>query len=186
MSSTKKTTGWLVAATALLATTACGSDSTAGTTPEGWGTLKTPSVTVAHPPAFKEQGDAERNKFNAAAATLIEGGKTVGIITVQLGFTNADSAEEAAIGAEAGVALGSTLKGQEEIQVAGPNGTQEARRIDFEFTEKGDRVKGVIVTGLDAEKKAYAVRIDAVKGRLDDGDLKRIIDSVTVLKAANG
>jgi hypothetical protein len=182
MSSRTKPLRWLIASVAVLATAGCGADTQAGTAPEGWGTLRTPSVTVAHPPAFKEQSDADRNKHNAAAAALSEGGKTVGIITVQLDFTNADSAEEAAIGAEAGVALGSTLKGQKEIQVAGPDGKQEARRVDFEFTEKGDRVTGVIITGLDARKKAYAVRIDAVKGRLDDGDLSKIIDSVTVLK----
>ncbi|MER6994325.1 hypothetical protein [Streptomyces sp. NPDC000410] len=180
-----KTNGWLVAGVAALlaaVATGCGSGQETGAVPEGWGTLKTASVTVARPPSFTEQSDTERSKHNAAAATLSEGGKPVGMITVQLDFTEADSAEEAAIGAEAGIALGSTLKGQKEIQVVGPDGRQEARRIDFEFTEKGDRVAGVIVAGLDARKKAYAVRIDAVEGRLDDGDLKKIVESVTVLK----
>ncbi|MFD7221102.1 hypothetical protein ACFV9P_08800 [Streptomyces sp. NPDC059892] len=158
----------------------CGTDTTAGVVPEGWGTLKTPAVTVAHPPAFTPQSAGERSEYNAAAATLAAGGKDVGMITVQLDFTNADSVEEAAIGAEAGIALGSTLGKQREVEVAGPEGRTEARRIDFEFTEKGSRIKGVIVAGLDSAKKAYAVRIDAAKGRLGDGDLTKIIDSITL------
>lgn len=176
----RRTGGRLAAAVALLALAGCGSDQGAAVTPEGWGTLETPSVTVAHPPVFKEQGEAERSRFNAAAATLTEGGRAVGTITVQLGFTEADSVEEAAIGAEAGIALGSTLKGQRKITVAGPEGRQEARRIDFEFTRGPDRVRGVIVTGLDTARKAYAVRVDAVKGRLADDDLKKIVESVAV------
>lgn len=36
--------------------------------------------------------------------------------------------------------------------------------------------------GLDARDTAYAVRIDAAEGRLADGDLKRIVDSITVMK----
>jgi hypothetical protein len=179
--SSKKTrisAAWLVAAALL--TAGCGTQ-TGATTPEGWGTLRTPAVTVAHPPAFTPQSDARRSEHNAAAATRAEGGRAVGTITVQLDFTEADSAEEAAIGAEAGIALGSTLQGQREIRVAGPDGKQEARRIDFEFTQQGGtRVKGVIVAGLDARKKSYAVRIDAAKGGLADGDLKKIIDSITV------
>ncbi|MET7714770.1 hypothetical protein [Streptomyces sp. NPDC005407] len=166
--------------------TGCGSeDSAASTVPEGWKTLKTSSVSVSYPPGFAEQGDAERSKFNAAAATLTEAGKAVGMITVQLDFTNADSAEEAAIGAKAGVQLGSTLKGQRDVKVAG---TDDAKRIDFEFSStgkantppKGTRIGGVIVTGLDSKDKTFAVRIDAQKGKLDDADLKKIIDSVEV------
>ncbi|MEW1723581.1 hypothetical protein [Streptomyces sp. NPDC093109] len=166
-----------------------GDTGTSGALPEGWGTLRTPTVTVAHPPAFTPQSAADRSKYNAAAATLAEegkdgkdgkGGKNVGMITVQLGFTNAGTAEEAAIGAEAGIALGSTLKRQTKIEVNAPGGRAEARRVDFEFTEKGSRVEGVIVAGIDTAEKAYAVRIDAVKGKLSDGDLRRILDSITL------
>ncbi|MEV7421045.1 hypothetical protein [Streptomyces sp. NPDC091212] len=180
------------ACTALVTLTAgCGADTgtagtgggtgAGGTLPEGWGTLRTSALTVAHPPGFTPQSATERSKYNAAAATLSEGGEDVGMITVQLDFTDADSAEEAAIGAEAGIALGSTLGKQSEIEVAGPGGEkEEARRVDFEFTRKGSRVKGVIVAGIDTAKKAYAVRIDAVKGKLGDGDLRRILDSLTL------
>ncbi|MFD3519643.1 hypothetical protein [Streptomyces sp. NPDC058653] len=183
----------------LLLAAGCGSKAGAGEVPEGWGTLRTPAVTVAHPPAFEVQGAGERSKYNAAAATLSDESGTIGMITVQLDFTDADSVEEAAIGAEAGVALGSTLGKQEEIRVAGPDGDEEARRVTFEFTQKdsaegsgagtpggaldpkaGTRVAGVIVAGLDADDRTYAVRIDAVKGKLGKGDLKKIIDSITV------
>ncbi|MFJ1644294.1 hypothetical protein [Streptomyces sp. NPDC088258] len=180
---------WLAAAAASAAlvtlTAGCGTDTGGGTgaggTPEGWGTLRTTALTVAHPPGFTPRGAAERGEHNAAAATLTEGGEDVGMITVQLDFTRADSAEEAAIGAEAGVALGSTLGKQSGIEVTGPGGTkEEARRVDFEFTRKGSRVKGVIVAGIDTAKKAYAVRIDAVEGKLGDGDLRRILGSLTL------
>ncbi|MFJ9027792.1 hypothetical protein ACIRQP_04565 [Streptomyces sp. NPDC102274] len=180
----RRTPRWPAAAAACAAVVAlvagCGTDTTAGVVPEGWGTLKTSSVTVAHPPAFIAQSAGERSEYNAAAATLADGGKDVGMITVQLDFTNADSVEEAAIGAEAGIALGSTLGKQEKIEVAGAEGRTEARRIDFEFTEKGSRIKGVIVAGLDSAKKSYAVRVDAAEGRLGDGDLTKIIDSITL------
>ncbi|MEU7282589.1 hypothetical protein AB0A69_28000 [Streptomyces sp. NPDC045431] len=161
----------------------CGTGDTGGDgpVPEGWGTLKTRAVTVAHPPAFTPQGDAERSRHNAAAAVRTEGGKATGMLSVQLDFTNADSVEEAAIGAEAGIALGSTLGEQEEIEVAGPEGAREARRIAFAFTEKGTRYAGVIVAGLDAGKKAYAVRIDAAEGTLSDADVDRIVGSITVV-----
>nr|WP_066955651.1 hypothetical protein [Streptomyces lushanensis] len=155
-------------------------DTAAGVVPEGWDTLRTSAVTVAYPPAFTAQSDAERSEHNAAAATLTEDGRSVGMITVQLDFTDADSAEEAAIGAEAGIALGSELGRQRKIAVAGPDGEEEARRAGFEFTQKGARYQGVIVAGLDSAGKAYAVRIDAARGTLDDGDLHRIIESITV------
>ncbi|MBT2365070.1 hypothetical protein J7E88_06995 [Streptomyces sp. ISL-10] len=177
----------LLAAAAAL-TTACGNGSAGVEVPEGWSELRTESVTVARPPEFKEQEAADRGKFNAAAATLEEGGRTVAMISVQLNYTDADSVEEAAIGAEAGIALGSTLKGQEDLRVAGPAKARDAKRIDFEFTStgeqgtpaKGTRVAGVIVAGLDADESTYAVRIDAAKGHLSDDDLKKIIDSITV------
>lgn len=136
----RRTSTVSVALAALLLVAGCGSDagsgSGSGAVPEGWGTLKTPAVTVAHPAAFEAQSAGERSKYNAAAATLSDESGTIGMITVQLDFTDADSVEEAAIGAEAGVALGSTLGKQEEIQVAGPDGGEEARRVNFEFTQK--------------------------------------------------
>ncbi|MGW0554726.1 hypothetical protein ACWDZ6_11070 [Streptomyces sp. NPDC002926] len=180
MRSRRKTAAAWLCAAALLAA-GCGTEK-AGRAPEGWGTLRTTALTVAHPPAFTPQGGAERGKHNAAAATLTAGGRAVGVITVQLDFTEADTAEEAAIGAEAGIALGSKLHGQRDVKVTGPDGREaEARRVDFEFSLRATRIKGVIVAGLDAAKKAYAVRIDAADGRLADEDLKKIIGSITVM-----
>lgn len=180
-------TGTTVLALGLL-TAGCGDDSATGTVPEGWGELTTPAVSVARPPAFGELGGAERGKHNAAAARLTEDGRTVGTITVQLDFTRADTAEEAAIGAEAGIALGARLEEQSDVEVHGPEAVRHAKRVDFTFASGGDagtpvkgtQVKGVIITGLDSEKKSYAVRIDAAKGSLSASDLDRIIDSITV------
>ncbi|MGW1889667.1 hypothetical protein ACWCP6_05300 [Streptomyces sp. NPDC002004] len=171
---------------AVLTLSGCGGDRQgAGSAPEGWGTLRTKGVDVSYPKGYVAQGAAERSKYNAAAAVRKEGGTTVSTITVQLNFTNADSAEEAAIGAEAGVQLGSTLGGTKGVKLAG---TDDAKRVDFEFSStgrdglppKGTRIKGVILTGLDSKKKTFAVRIDARKGALADNDLKKIIDSVQV------
>ncbi|MFE9556537.1 hypothetical protein ACFYMW_29425 [Streptomyces sp. NPDC006692] len=165
----------------------CGSDKAGGaaSVPDGWGTLKTPTVDVSYPKGYVAQSAAERSKYNAAAATRTESGITVSTITVQIGFTNADSAEEAAIGAEAGIQLGATLLNTTDVKVAG---TDTAKRVEFEFSStgedhlppKGTRIRGVIVTGLDSRKQAFAVRVDAQKGKLDDGDLEKIVKSVEV------
>lgn len=179
--------GLLTALTALLA--GCGdggSDSAA--VPDGWGTLRTKGVDVSYPKGsdgYREQSGADRSKYNAAAADRTENGRTVSIITVQLGFTQADSAEQAAIGAEAGIQMGASVKGDKDVKLAG---TDEAKRIDFSFKSagqdgdppKGTPVKGVILTGLDSSDKTFAVRIDAVAGKLSDADLARIIKSVEV------
>ncbi|TXS56675.1 hypothetical protein [Streptomyces sp. t39] len=176
-----------LAALALLVT-ACGNDPAGAPVPEGWQVMRTDSVEVARPPSFTEQGPGERSRYNAAAATLEEGGRTVATITVQLGFTNARTAEQAAIGAEAGIALGATVEGQRDVRVAGGEKVRDARRIDFAFTSSGEpgtpaegtRVDGVIVAGLDSADTAYAVRVDAAQGALSDADLKRILDSIAV------
>lgn len=188
----RRTARRALAAVVLLAgvslTAACGNGPAGAEGPEGWPQLSTDSVTVAHPPAFEEQGPGERSTFNAAAATLEEGGRTVAMISVQLDYTDADSVEEAAIGAEAGIALGATLGGQEDLRVSGPEKARDARRIDFTFTStgergtpaKGTRVAGVIVAGLDSHASTYAVRIDAAEGRLSPDELEKIIDSIAV------
>ncbi|MEU9197055.1 hypothetical protein [Streptomyces hundungensis] len=165
----------------------CGNDKAGGTAsvPDGWGRLKTPTVSVSYPKNYTEQGSGERSKYNAAAATRMENGTTVSTITIQIGFTNADSAEEAAIGAEAGIQMGATLLHTTDVKVAG---TDAAKRVEFEFSStgedhlppKGTRIRGVIVTGLDSKKQAFAVRVDAQKGKLDDADLTKIIKSVEV------
>ncbi|MEU6681557.1 hypothetical protein [Streptomyces sp. NPDC046832] len=172
--------------TTAVALTGCGSsDSGAGSVPEGWGTLKTKGVDVSYPQGYEEQSAAERGKHNAAAAVRTENGKKVSVLTVQLGFTEANSAEQAAIAAEAGIQMGADVKGRQDVELAG---TDEARRIDFSFKATGEDggpaagtpVEGVILAGLDSRDTAFAIRIDARQGSLPDGDLDRIIDSVEV------
>ncbi|MFE9772683.1 hypothetical protein ACFYOV_13565 [Streptomyces sp. NPDC005931] len=104
---------------------------------------------------------------------------------MQLGFTEARSAEQAAIAAEAGIQVGADVGGQREVELSG---TDDARRMDFTFeaTGEGDgppegaRVEGVVLTGLDSSEQTFAVRIDAQRGKLSDADLQRIVASVEV------
>ncbi|GGL76857.1 hypothetical protein GCM10010129_20790 [Streptomyces fumigatiscleroticus] len=170
--------------TALLA--GCGeTDADSASVPDGWGTLRTKGVSVAYPRGYREQSAAERSRYNAAAAVRTEGGRTVSVITVQLDFTQAGSAEQAAIGAEAGIQMGADVKGEKDVELAG---TDEAKRIDFTFEAtgedggppKGTPVEGVILTGLDSSGTAFAVRVDAQRGKLSDADLRSIVDSVEV------
>ncbi|GHJ35343.1 hypothetical protein [Streptomyces sp. TS71-3] len=159
-----------------------------GSAPDGWGTLATKSVDVSYPKSgaagYTEESAAERGKA-AAAAVRTDKGVKVSTITVQLDFTRARSADEAAIGAEAQVQLGATLQGTRKVSLSG---AADARRVDFTFTSsgrahtppKGSRVHGVILTGLDSAKKTFAVRVDAQQGVLPDADLKDIIDSIEV------
>ena len=159
-----------------------------GSVPDGWGTLTTKGVDVSYPKsgpvAYTPQNAAERGRADAAAVHT-EGDTRLSTITVELDFTKARTAEEAATGAEAGVQLGATLEGTRRISV---DGTDDARRVDFTFTStgrahtppKGTKVHGVIVTGLDSTKTTFAVRIDAQQGLLPDADLKKIINSIQV------
>ncbi|MFH9010380.1 hypothetical protein ACH4C6_03310 [Streptomyces sp. NPDC017943] len=172
--------------TTALALTGCGDpDPGAGSVPDGWGTLRTKGVDVSYPEGWQEQSAAERGGHNAAAAVRTEGGRKSAVLTVQLGFTEAGSAEQAAIAAEAGIQMGAKVEGQKDVDLAG---TDDAKRIDFSFEAtgedggpaKGTPVKGVVLTGLDSSDTAFAVRIDARRGALPAGDLDRIIDSVQV------
>jgi hypothetical protein len=169
-----------------VALTGCGSSgSGAASVPDGWGTLKTKGVDVSYPKGYQEQSAGERGKHNAAAAARTENGKTVSIISVQLGFTQANSAEQAAIAAEAGIQMGADVKGRKDVKLAG---TDEAKRIDFTFKStgedddppKGTPIAGVILTGLDSSGTTFAIRIDAARGELPDADLDRIVTSVEV------
>lgn len=176
-----------LAALALLVA-ACGDEQAGAKVPDGWQVMRTDSVEVARPATFTDQRPGERSTYNAAAATLEEGGRTVAVITVQLGFTNARTPEQAAIGAEAGIALGARVEGQRDVRVGGGEKVRDAKRIDFTFTATGEeggpaegtRVDGVIVAGLDSSETAYAVRVDAAQGALTDADLRRIVESIAV------
>src|SRR5690606_37679098 len=118
--------------------TACGNDSSSAASaevPDGWRTLETPRGAVACPPRVPEQDDSRRSKHSAAAADLRADGRTVALITVQLDFTRANNAEQAAIAAEAGIQLGADVKGTDEVELSG---TDDARRIDFTFEATGE------------------------------------------------
>ncbi|HET9379257.1 MAG TPA: hypothetical protein VFP69_00290 [Streptomyces sp.] len=162
-----------------------GSGSGSSAVPGGWGTLSTKGVSVSYPEGFEEWGAARRGRHNAAAAGRTEGGRTVSLITVQLGFTRADSAERAAIAAEAGIQMGADVGDRRDVELSG---TREAKRIGFRFRAtgedggppKGTPVEGVILTGLDSTGTVFAVRVDAAGGELSDGDLDRIVASVEV------
>ncbi|MEV5839504.1 hypothetical protein [Nocardia sp. NPDC052112] len=163
--------------------------SSLGEVPDGWATLTTEGVDVSYPKSssggYTEESVSERSKYNAAAAVRTENGRKVSTITVQLDFTRAHTADQAAIGAEAGVQLGATLTGTTKIAL---NGAPDARRVDFAFTSsgkqqtppEGTRVNGVILTGLDSTDQTFAVRIDAQQGTLADTELNKIIDSIKV------
>ncbi|MGK5549738.1 hypothetical protein ACSNOH_34205 [Streptomyces sp. URMC 127] len=164
----------------------CGSEGGAGAAAgEGWKSLDAQRLTVSCPPGFTELGAAERGSHTAAAAALTDGATMVGKVGVQINFTTATSAETAAIGAEASVQLGSTLGGQKKIDV---RGTDDARRVDYEFTStgqqntppKGTRMTGVDIVGMDKKDEAFLVRINVVKGKLSEGDIDKIVDSVRV------
>ncbi|MFJ7195027.1 MULTISPECIES: hypothetical protein [unclassified Streptomyces] len=169
--------------------TGCGGDSAA--LPEGWSKLDTKSLSVGYPgdKGYKEQPAADRAKANAAVALKEEGGLRTGIVSVQLDFaTGVDSAAEAASAAGAGIGLGATRKGTEEVRLAGADSARDARRIDYEFTSSGEertpapgtRMTGVVVAGIDSKDVPFAVRINAVKGSLSAQDLDAFVDSITV------
>lgn len=179
----------LPAAAALVALAGCGKgDSDSASVPDGWGTLKTKGVSVSYPKAssgYTEQSATARGRYNAAAAVWTKDGRTVSTITVQLGFTQADSAERAAIAAEAGIAMGASVGAEKEVKLAG---TDDARRVDFTFKStgedgdppKGTPVKGVILAGLDSAGKTFAIRVDRTAGTLTDAGLKKLVASVEV------
>ncbi|MER6976298.1 hypothetical protein [Streptomyces carpinensis] len=179
-------TGCLLGGAVLL--TGCGPNDADSAAPDGWGTLRTRGVSVSYPKGpqgYVEQSAAERSRYNAAAAVRKESGRRVSTITVQLDFTQANSAGQAAIAAEAGIGMGAKVEGEKDVKLAG---TDEARRVDFGFRStgesgeppKGTPVKGVILTGLDSAGRTFAVRIDAARGALSSENLKKIVDSVRV------
>ncbi|MFR9674423.1 hypothetical protein [Streptomyces sp. TR06-5] len=178
----------LLACTALL--TACGGDG-AGSTPEGWGTLRTSHVSVAFPrdAGFAQRPPTSFGRHVDAGARRVEDGVRTGAITVLSGYaTNIQDPADAASWIAAGVELGGKRGESRDITVHGPEEVSVMRRIDFttESTgrnhapEAGTPVEGVILGGVDSQGEGFAVRIDTVEDSLPAADLRRIIDSVTV------
>ncbi|MBT2376243.1 MULTISPECIES: hypothetical protein [unclassified Streptomyces] len=176
----------------LLALSGCGDDTEGeASIPEGWSTLDTDSLSVGYPKGqgYAEQPAAERSRSNAAVALRVEDGIRTGMVSVQLNFaTGVSDAAEAAAAAGAGIGLGSTRKATEDVRLAGPSSARDARRIDYDFTadgqndtpNRGTPMTGVLVAGVDSGGVPFVVRLTAVKGAVDGGDLDAFVGSVTV------
>ncbi|MFE9236041.1 hypothetical protein [Streptomyces sp. NPDC007007] len=182
-----------VAAAAVLLT-GCGGDADQASVPEGWGTLETGSVSVGYPRSegYAEQPAGERARANAAVALKEEDGIRTGMVSVQLDFaTGVHDAAGAAAAAGAGIGLNSTRRATDDVRLAGPDDAgeaREARRIDYDFTadgqedtpNRGTPMTGVLVAGVDSKGVPFVVRLNAVKGAVDAGDLDAFVGSITV------
>jgi len=183
--------GGAVAALSLALLAGCGSGSDAAALPDSWGTLDTKSLSVGYPAekGYKEQAAAERSKHNAAVALKEESGLRTGMVSVQLNFaTGVDDAAEAASAAGAVIGIGATRKDSSDVHLSGEESARQARRINYEFTssgeertpEKGTRMTGVMVAGVDSKGVPFLVRINAVKDSLSEDELDTFVESITV------
>lgn len=174
----------------LLTLAGCGTDGKAPV-PEGWSTLDTDSLSVGYPKdkGYAEQPTAERSRNNAAVALKVENGIRTGMVSVQLDFaTGVSDAGEAAAAAGAGIGLGSTRRATEDVRLAGPAKSREARRIDYDFTADGKEdtpntgtpMTGVLVAGVDSGGVPFVVRLNAVKGEVSGEELDAFVGSITV------
>lgn len=153
--------------------------------PEGWKTLEGPTVTLAYPKGFTEQSDAERSEHNDAVATLVDGERTVALVSIQSDFAQAQDAQQAASVARATLMATTNVKGTKDVTV---QGADEAKQLDFDYTstgenntpEQGSTVNGVVITGVDSEGRIYSVRVDAQQGKLSGADRKKITESIQV------
>ncbi|OIJ85407.1 hypothetical protein [Streptomyces colonosanans] len=175
----------------LLLTGCGGGGKSAATTPDGWGTLDTKRLSVAYPKGFKEAPVGKGNPYEVARATLTEGGVMVASMSVEFDFgTGMHTADTAVIGAETRIQLGATPAKTTEIQVAGPDGSQEARKITYSFTSrgkegtppKGTKLDGMMVTGVDTEQRPYLITVNSKEGTLSNRDVSDIVDSVALKK----
>ncbi|MFI6699754.1 hypothetical protein ACIBJC_12400 [Streptomyces sp. NPDC050509] len=193
VTASKRTRGVRTAVTAGLAAallTACGTGGEEGaTTPQGWSTLTTDRLTVAHPAEFKQVAAADLAEGDAAGAVRTKDGAPVGSIYVEFDYGQGiNDADMAGTAAEARVQLGATPSETTEIEVAGPDGTAEARRVDWTSTStgaegqppKGTKLAGVMIAGLDTKDRPYLITVNAEKGLLSDKDIKDIVAGVSL------
>ncbi|MDQ0750996.1 hypothetical protein QF034_005227 [Streptomyces africanus] len=175
--------------TALLLTGCGGGDATADAAPAGWGTLTTERLSVAYPKGFKEVPAEKGSPYEVARATLTEDGVMTASMTVEFDFgTGMNTADMAAVGAESRVQLGATPVKTTEIDVAGPDGPEEARKITYTFTSKGKKgtppkgteLAGVMLTGVDTRQRPYLITVNSKEGTLSRGDVSGIIDSIAL------
>ncbi|WP_406096250.1 hypothetical protein [Streptomyces sp. NBC_01013] len=162
-----------------------GSDTAAPAVPSGWKKLAGPTVSLAYPAGLAEQGKAERGKLNDAAALRTEGGRPTVKVSIQSGFADASTGDDAASVGRALLMATTEVKSTKNADIKGAKG---ARRIDFTYTgtgvpqspPKGATVDGVVITGVDSDGKIYSVRIDAQEGKLSETDRTKIVDSIQV------
>ncbi|MEV5984522.1 hypothetical protein AB0L85_05805 [Streptomyces sp. NPDC052051] len=175
----------------LLLTGCGGGGRAAATTPDGWGTLDTKRLSVACPKGFEKVPTRKGNPYEVARATLTEGGVTVASMSVEFDFgTGMNTADTAVVGAEARIQLGATPVKTTEIEVTGPDGPEEARKIAYTFTSKGKegtppkgtKLDGVMLTGVDTEQRPYLITVNSKEGTLSHRDISDIVDSVALKK----
>ncbi|MEV7087335.1 hypothetical protein AB0O07_15760 [Streptomyces sp. NPDC093085] len=186
--------GVRTALTAGLAATllaACGTGAKdAATTPDGWSTLTTDRLTVAHPADFKQLAAGDLPEGDAAGAVQRKDGSPVGAIYVEFDYgTGINDVDMAGTAAQARIQLGATPVDTTDIEVATAKGdTAEARRIDWTSTSTGDDgqppkgtpLAGVMVTGLDTKDRPFLITVNAEQGLLSDQQIKDIIASVSL------
>ncbi|MGW2589946.1 hypothetical protein ACWCXC_06680 [Streptomyces sp. NPDC001515] len=161
------------------------SDGAAPAAPADWKKLTGPTVSLAYPADLTEQSAAERGKLNDAAALRTEGDRATVKVTIQSGFADAATGDDAASVGRALLMASTEVKATKD---AGIEGAEGAKRIDFTYTgtglpqspPKGAKVDGVVITGVDSAGKIYSVRIDAQEGKLTDADRTKIVDSIQV------
>lgn len=164
--------------------TGCGSQAASDPDGEAWQTMSTPVLTVEHPADFTEAGKKARAGNDALATRTVDGTR-VATIAVKLDYMKASTADMAAMGAEAAIQLGATLKGTEDVDV---DGVEEAKQITYAFDSsgkqdtppKGTRLNGTIIAGLDNEGDTFSVRIEYDKSHLTRAEVRKIVDSISV------
>lgn len=162
-----------------------GSGQSAASVPQGWKTLKGPTVSVSYPPGFTEQSAAERAESNDAVATLKKDGRYAALISIQSDFAQVGDAEEAAVAMETSVQSTARWTGTEDVSV---RGVDRAKKVGLSYVstgvnqtpKKGAKVNGSVITGVDSRGKIFAVRIDAEQGKLSAADQKKIIQTIHV------
>lgn len=184
----------VAAGVAGLLLTGCSGGGTMATTPEGWGTLNTDRLSVAYPKNFEKVAVDQRNRYAVAQVRRTEGGTTVAAMFVEFDYgTNMSTAETAGIGAEARIQLGATPTKTTKIEVAGPDGPEEARKITYTFAAKGitgeppkgTRLEGVMLAGVDDQSRPYLITVNSKPGILSNQDVSDIVDSIALKKTKN-
>ncbi len=123
-----------------------------------------------------------------ARATLTEDGVLVAAMSVDFDYGDLHSTSLAAAGAKARIQIGATPTRTEDVEVAGPDGPEEARKITYTFTAKGregeppkgTKLEGLMVAGVDGRSRPYLVTVNSQEGTLSDRDVSDIVESIVL------